>query len=234
MYAGAIYDPIVVGEALTRLWPLFGLRVRTPRLELRLPGDDDLAALAELAAAGVHPPETMPFLVAWTDRPSPELERGMLQYHWRSRANWTPGEWTLDLAVLVDDGHVGMQGISATDFAVTRSVGTGSWLGRAHQGRGLGTEMRAAVLHLAFAGLGALEARSGAFVDNAASLAVSRRLGYHLDGRSVHARRGQRAIERRLVLTRADWEASSRPAVTVEGLERCLELFGAHTDGTDR
>jgi RimJ/RimL family protein N-acetyltransferase len=224
----------VVGDALGRLWPLFGLRVRTARLELRLPDDDDLAALAELAAAGVHPPETMPFLVAWTDKPSPQLERGMLQYHWRSRADWTPGEWTLDLAVLADGVHVGMQGISATDFAVTRSVGTGSWLGRPHQGRGLGTEMRAAVLHLAFAGLGALEARSGAFCDNAASLAVSRRLGYHLDGHSVHARRGQRAVERRLVLTRADWEASARAAVTVEGLEPCLRLFGADTGGTGR
>lgn len=222
------------GEALTRLWPLFGLRVRTTRLELRLPDDDDLGTLAELAAAGVHPPETMPFLTAWTDKPSPELERGMLQYHWRSRADWTPAGWTLDLAVLADGVHVGMQGISAADFAVTRSVGTGSWLGRAHQGRGLGTEMRAAVLHLAFAGLGALEARSGAFSDNAASLAVSRQLGYRPDGHSVHARRGQRAIERRLVLTHADWKASGRPAVTVEGLEPCRELFGADTGGTGR
>ena len=94
--------------------------------------------------------------------------------------------------------------------------------------------MRAAVLHLVFAGLGALEARSGAFSDNAASMAVSRRLGYHLDGHSVHARRGQRAVERRLVLTRADWEASVGAAVAVEGLEPCLGLFGADTDGTGR
>ena len=27
-------------------WPLFDLRLRTPRLELRLPTDDDLLALA--------------------------------------------------------------------------------------------------------------------------------------------------------------------------------------------
>ncbi len=94
--------------------------------------------------------------------------------------------------------------------------------------------MRVAVLHLAFAGLGALEARSGAFSDNAASLAVSRRLGYRPDGREVGVRRGRRAIERRLVLTRGDWEASERPATTVEGLEPCLELFGADTVGTGR
>ncbi len=38
--------------------------------------------------------------------------------------------------------------------------------------------MRAAVLHLAFAGLEAEYADSDAFTDNAASLGVSRKLGY--------------------------------------------------------
>jgi hypothetical protein len=42
--------------------------------------------------------------------------------------------------------------------------------------------MRAAVLHLAFAGLGAAEAVSGAFDDNAPSLGVSEKLGYESDG----------------------------------------------------
>jgi hypothetical protein len=37
-------------------WPLFGLVLRTPRLELRLPGLDRLAELADPAAAGVHDP----------------------------------------------------------------------------------------------------------------------------------------------------------------------------------
>ena len=36
-----------------------------------------------------------------------------------------------------------------------RTVGTGSWLGRPYQGRGIGKEMRGAVLALAFDGLGA-------------------------------------------------------------------------------
>jgi hypothetical protein len=52
--------------------PLFGLRLRTPRLELRLPTDDELVELRELAHAGVHPPDEMPFAVAWTDAPYSE------------------------------------------------------------------------------------------------------------------------------------------------------------------
>lgn len=48
--------------------------------------------------------------------------------------------------------------------------------------RGLGTEMRSAILHLAFDGLDAREASSEAFADNEASNAVSRSLGYEPTG----------------------------------------------------
>ncbi len=50
-----------------QLEPLFALQVRTRRLELRLPVGDELVELAHVARAGIHPPETMPFRVAWTD-----------------------------------------------------------------------------------------------------------------------------------------------------------------------
>ena len=60
------------------LEPLFGLRIRTPRLELRLPTESELNELYELAAAGIHPPGEMPFGVAWTD----DLTRdSFLAYH---------------------------------------------------------------------------------------------------------------------------------------------------------
>jgi hypothetical protein len=49
------------------LAPLFALRLRTPRVELRLPTEDELAQLARVAEQGIHPPEEMPFLVPWTD-----------------------------------------------------------------------------------------------------------------------------------------------------------------------
>ncbi|MFE3773133.1 hypothetical protein [Streptomyces sp. NPDC059122] len=65
-------------------WPLAGLRLTTPRLELRLPNLDDLAALASLAADGVHDPAVQPFTVAWTDVGPEQRARSVLQYHWRS------------------------------------------------------------------------------------------------------------------------------------------------------
>ena len=82
---------------------------------------------------------------------------------------------------------VGVQDLGAEHFRAVRSVETGSWLGRAHQGQGLGREMREAILHLAFAGLGAEEALSGAFEDNAASLATSRAVGYEENGEAQRA-----------------------------------------------
>ncbi len=49
----------------------------------------------------------------------------------------------LELVVVRDGTVVGTQGVGAHDFAVLRQVSTGSWLGRAYQGQGIGTQMRA-------------------------------------------------------------------------------------------
>jgi RimJ/RimL family protein N-acetyltransferase len=110
---------------------------------------------------------------------------------------------------------------------VTREVHTGSWLGRRHQGRGIGTEMRAAVLHLAFAGLGADWAVSSAATDNPASIGVSRKLGYADDGTQLEVVRGQRRTELRFRLARQTWAARQTVPVEIEGLEPCRELLGA-------
>jgi RimJ/RimL family protein N-acetyltransferase len=163
-------------------WPLAGLRLCTPRLEPRWPTLDDLDELATLAVAGVHDPQVQPFSVAWTDTPAAELPRRSLQYYWSQWAAWRPSDWTLDLVVVHNGTIVGAQGLKATDFAVVREVHTGSWIGLGHQGQGIGTEMRAAVLSLAFGELGAESARSHAHSDNAASIGVSRKLGYSDDG----------------------------------------------------
>lgn len=208
------------------LWPLAGLRVRTPRLELRLPSESDLCELATLAARGVHDPEVQPFSVPWTDVPPEDRARNTLQFHWRQWGCWRPEQWSLDLVVLRGGTVVGTQGIGAHDFAVLREVSTGSWLGLAYHRQGIGTEMRAAVLHLAFAGLGAQYAVSGAFTDNAASLRVSGKLGYADDGTDLHVRRGRPASVRRLRIDRASWQATHSLPVTIEGLEACLPMFG--------
>ncbi|MFC3503895.1 GNAT family N-acetyltransferase [Micromonospora krabiensis] len=213
-------------------WPLLGLRVRTERLELRLPTDDELAALADLAARGVHPPDERPFLTPWTDLPPRDLARGVVQRHWRDRGLWTPQQWTLELAVFEGGRPVGVQQVRGRDFAVLREVRSASWLGLDHQGRGIGREMRAGMLHLAFAGLGAEHAVSESFADNPAPLAVSRALGYRPDGISRDAVGTEVRVSQRLRLTRQDWLAGDRPQVSLDGLDACRELFG--TDPADQ
>jgi RimJ/RimL family protein N-acetyltransferase len=106
-------------------------------------------------------------------------------------------------------------------------VSTGSFLGLAHQGRGIGREMRAAVLHLAFDGLGARRAETAAFSDNPASRRVTEVLGYRSNGDEVVVRRGEAAVVERFVLDRAAWEAGRRDDVVVEGLSpEALDMFG--------
>jgi RimJ/RimL family protein N-acetyltransferase len=207
-------------------WPLYGLRLRTPRLEIRLPDPDQLAQLAEQAATGVHDPARMPFVTPWTDAPPRERARSTLQWHWKQLAAWSPTDWSLPLVVLTGDRVVGTQEISGRNFAVLREVVTGSWLGRAHQGQGIGAEMRAAVLALAFTGLGAEYATTEAFADNAASQGVSKKLGYVGNGIERHVVRGKPVVGRRLVLDRDAWAAARTVDVEITGLEPCLEMFG--------
>lgn len=215
-------------DRLEELWPLFGLKLRTGDLELRLPMDHEVAQLADLTREPIHPPERMPFFVPWTDEPEEGRVRSTLQWNWRSRAEWTPDEWRLELAAFRAGQVVGTQGVHGKKFAVVREVETGSWVGRRYQGEGVGTAMRRAVLHLAFAGLGARSARSGAFHDNGASLRVSERLGYRADGTETLDRRGEPAELTRLVMSREAWEAASAgwPPVAIEGLDGCREMFG--------
>lgn len=212
---------------LESAWPLFGLRLRTERLELRLPTDDDLLALIDVARAGIHGPDEMPFASTWSTLPSPAFERGYLTYHWANRSGWAPESWEIGLAASFDGQLIGMQGMHARSFASSRTVHTGSWVGRAFQGRGLGKEMRLAALALAFDGLGAHLAETEAFVDNAASNAVSRALGYEDNGFGSLSPNGVPRETQRFRMTAQNWRSRTRPPVTIEGLEACREMFGA-------
>jgi RimJ/RimL family protein N-acetyltransferase len=205
------------------LEPLYGLRVRTPRLELRLPTEAELVELYHVAAAGIHPPEEMPFGVAWTDDLTQE---SFLAYHHSTRAAWTPESWKIDLGTWLDGVLAGVQGIGADDYAEQRTIGTGSWLGRRFQGRGVGTEMRTAVVELAFRELGAVAVTSSAFESNAASRGVSEKLGYRLAGRDTMSPRGVPMPHLQLRLEREEWRGAPF-SVEIEGVEPCLPLFGA-------
>ena len=188
-----------------------------------------MVELAELAARGVHDPDFMPFMIPWTDvETGGAQERGSLQHMWGNLATFSTEHWILGFITTQEGRVVGSQGISAKHFARRRVVETGSWLGRDFHGQGLGKEQRAAVLHFAFAGLGALRAESGAFHDNAPSLAVSRSLGYEENGDGISLRRDgvDRIVNLKLIPER--WEAH-RPdyEIAIDGHDPCLPLLGA-------
>jgi RimJ/RimL family protein N-acetyltransferase len=209
------------------LGPLRGLRLRTQRLELRLPSESELVELARLAEQGVHPPEEMPFFVAWTDGiGEPGFVDGFVAFHMEARASWSRDHWHLLLGVWTEDVLMGTQALEAHDFAGTRTAETGSWLGQRFQGRGFGTEMRAAVLELLFRGLGARAATSGALEGNVASERVSAKLGYAVAGEAVASPRGVPVRETKFRLERDVWEARERVPVEIDGLGACLPLFG--------
>jgi RimJ/RimL family protein N-acetyltransferase len=217
----------IPGTTLADVWPLFALRIRSERLVLRLPTDDEVLALIDLAKAGIHPADEMPFGVAWTRASTPDFERGFVQHHWAARGGWRPDDWALHLAVWLDDRPIGAQSLLATSFAVHRTVATGSWLGRAFQSRGFGKEMRAAVLAFAFDGLGARVAETEAFLDNAASNGVSRSLDYEPDGRGRLAPEGVSRETQRFAMTVERWRSRPRSPVSIDGLDVCREMFGA-------
>jgi len=223
LYAKLGFDVVGRRDFLTKFpHPLTRLRLRTPRLELRLATVQELRQLYEVAAGGIHDPDFMPFEFAWTDGLN---EPTFLAYHADKLAAFAPESWELGLVAFLDGRPVGVQGVSAKSFGAERSVSTGSWLGRSFQGQGLGAEMRAGVLTLAFDGLGALTARSGAIEGNPASLGVSRKLGYELVGAHTVSPRGVPVEHVDLELRRARFR--SPVPVELVGLGGLLELFGA-------
>lgn len=212
--------------SIAEVFAPLGLRISAGPLELHGMTDDLIVELAALAASGIHDPARMPFLVPWTDAPAEELPRLLAQYHWGLRAEFARESWALELAVLWEGQVVGTQGIRTTDFLITRSGETGSWLGRAHQGRGIGTAMRQAICAFAFDCLDFVEITSGAFLDNPTSLAVSRKVGYRPNGvRRLQRRPGELAVNQRLVLTPDTFVRGTHP-VEVEGLDAFRAMIG--------
>ncbi len=213
------------------LWPLYDLRLTTRdatlgEVVLRVPTEAELPAFVGLASQGIHPPDEMPFSIPWTDLPSPEREQSSYQFYMRTRATWSADSWILTLGLWVDGQPAGFQDLRAEQFPRFRTVATGSWLGRAFQGRGIGRLMRQMVLALAFDHLGAEIAESEAFLDNPASNRVSLGVGYRPNGLGRQSRRDGVGDTQRFRMTVEDWRSRPRPSVRVDGLESCRALFG--------
>lgn len=211
--------------SLADIWPPFGLTLATPRLVLRPILDADIPAAVAAARSGIHEPGRNPFSTPWSELPNDELAPNMAQWYWRCRAGFTPDDWTLLLGVWQDDEFLGVQDIAARNFGVLKTVHTGSWLKQAAQGRGVGTEMRAAVVGYAFDYLQAEVAESEAAVWNKQSLGVSTTLGYEPNGivRHTWGATVEEVQKVRLIPTtfkRPDW------TLTVQGHEGLKSYLG--------
>jgi RimJ/RimL family protein N-acetyltransferase len=220
---------------LEGVFPPFALGISCGLLELKVLRDDDLPELVELVRAGIQVRGSpMPFLHDWHEEPfapgSPDgFPTTSLRWWWTQRATYAPDEWRLALVVRRNGDLVGMQDLQAQDFAQTRRVMTGSWLGKAHHGMGTGTLMRQLVVGFAFDELAAEQCESGYVVGNHASAAVSRKVGYVDNGRrriAQHTRQGKVGVdEQRVIVTPATF---IRPddQVSVEGAAVLRRFLG--------
>ena len=207
-------------------WPLLDLAVRTPRLTLRYLDDQMALELLAVAARGVHDPAVMPFTIPWTDLPSPQMEQEAMRFYAKTRADLRPDSWNLQFAVIADGDVVGMCDLGAKDFSTLRQFTTGSWLGREYQGQGFGKEMRVAALTLGFDGLDAEFAQTAAWHDNAASLGVTRSLGYSEEGRRRMLRRRQPDEMVDFRMLRQHWETIRRDDIEIHGMPSARAFLG--------
>lgn len=220
---------------IEEIFPPFALRIAGAPVEMRVLRDEDIPELVELVRAGIQAPgQPMPFLRDWHAQPfdpgAPEgFPTASLAWWWRQRSTCTPQEWHLALVVRHEGRVVGMQDLRARDFARTRHVESGSWLGLEHQGRGTGTLMRRLAVGFAFDELGARSCGSAYVVGNHASAAVSRKVGYVHNG--IHRIVQQTSDgpvgldEQRVLVTPATYVEATVP-VEVEGAEPLRRFLG--------
>ena len=215
-------------------YPPLNVQVHTPELSLLGATDTLLERLVPVVRKGVVTEPPWP----WDDpfsmyKDPPEREWSWLRSIWKGRANVSESFWRLYFVVVLDGEPVGMQDLIATDFPSLGMVTSFSWLSPDVRRRGLGREMRQAILHLAFEGLGAREATSDAFHDNIASNRVSAAVGYQPNGIDWATRRGEPAELNRWRLTRDQWLPTRRPDITLVGVPECLPVLGISAEPAD-
>ena len=179
------------------MWAPFKLTVRVGELTLRVLRDSDIAAIHGVTAAEIFGEPLPEHMFPWLkEKPDPS-------FRWAHRADMSPEEWSLDFGVHLDGEVIGSVDLRAKNFPHNHEVETGSWIYHRLQGRGIGTQIRHAAAVFCFEHLGACQLRSECDPGNAASQAVSRKLGYTINGNKA-------------VLRKEDYQPG--PEVTVRGM----------------
>ena len=210
------------------LYSPLDVRIVTPRLELRGATDELLERLAPLVGSGKAMADPPP----WDDpcsfyEPDPDVRVSRwLQGVWRGRGTVSSERWRLYFVAFVDGEPIGQQDLTGDQFDAFGTVKSTSWVSSDARRRGIGIEMRAAILHLAFEGLGAAEAHSEAAIDNKGSNLVSERLRYERNGTSWATHRGQPVLGQRWRLGRETWALQRRNDIAMSGIEECRAVLG--------
>lgn len=202
-----------------------GIRIEVGDLTLATTREDDLEALAALVPDDVELDPSVPQLPL-----QGEAERRgwvLRQTYWRALGVWAPSAWACPFTVTRAGRTVGVQWLESRVWPTAREVDSSSWLVADARGHGTGTAMRRAVLALAFGPLRASAAVSSAWEDNAASLRVSRRLGYRRTHAEAHVHGTRSGTLVHLRLERARWDASGFcDGVRLQVPDAVLPLFG--------
>ena len=154
-------------------WPLHGIRLRTADLDLQVMTEADLPHALRRSCPTTS--RSNPHATTYAGLDDRANRRAILaQGYWRALGMWSPDDWALPFVVRSRRrGRRRAQWLEGPDWRADRTVDSSSWLVAPARGRGLGKQMRAAVLALAFGPLRADAAISSAVVDNAV---VARRL----------------------------------------------------------
>ena len=210
-------------------WPLFDLRIEAADVELRPMTESDLEFVSDLLPDDV---EIDPMSITYPGY-GERMKRSLSvhQGYWKSFGSWSPEAWRLGFVVINQSRMIGFQELEGNDFLRLRTVDSASFLVPEFRGRGLGRQMREAVLTLAFGPLNAEAAITESWHDNYASLGVSQSLGYRPNGEGMH-RRGEGAdVMIHLRLVRSDWIVQGRgEQVKISGFDACRPLFGLAGD----
>ena len=206
---------------------LYQIIIKTPRLELRIPNEDEIVKLAELASGGVHKAGKEYYNADWLRVQFPNNKEILSLWIQKDLKNWDIDNWSFLFAAFYQKTPIGMQHIFSKNFVKTRTFGTGVWLGLEYQGQGFATEMGQVVLYLGFEIFGAKEAYAGVWKKNKASLQLLNKLGYIYNGRYIELLNDKPEVNIRMRLTRDVWKKKRLNNIIVEGINKeFLELFG--------
>jgi RimJ/RimL family protein N-acetyltransferase len=214
----------MAAAGVAEVWPVHGLSLSTTDVELSVMTEADLETVCRILPADLELDPAATRYAGLDERSSRSAI--VAQGYWRALGTWSPDSWALPFVVRGGEGAVlGVQWLEGPQFHSGRVVDSSSWLVLEARGSGLGKQMRTAVLELAFGHLGAGAAVSSAVLANAASLGVSRSLGYRDTHTSVLDHSGETL--QHLRLERSAWVDSGRGReVSVSGVDGALPFFG--------